>query len=164
MLLFALQNQQASGLESTLKVFDLTPADGTAILIWIVILAVFIEVLGRLLIAPLLEVIEAREAATKGASDTTSEILEKAKSVSTDTATLIATARKSAFEKSADAVLKTKREASEKVAKAESEAAAALQKKRVEITGELDEKLKSLPEKAKELAQLTLRTITKGAM
>ncbi len=164
MLLFALQNQQASGLESTLKLFDLTPADGQAILIWTVLLAIFIEVLGRLLIAPLLEVIEAREAATKGASDTTSEILEKAKSVSTDTATIIATARKNAFEKSADTISKTKREASEKIAKAESEAAGTLQKKRVEIASELNEKLKSLPEKANELAALTLKTITKGAI
>ncbi len=122
-----------------LKNFDLNLLDAQMIAVCAVLFVVLWKTLGKVLFGPYLTLVEARERATVGASDTAQAELAKAKAISEDYEQKLMTARVAAMEKKLAAVSKAKSEADSIVEKAEDNAQELVRSVRWEMAKKVDE-------------------------
>lgn len=126
-------------MESLLKNFDLVPMDALMIAVCAVLFVVFYKTLGKVLFAPYLELIEAREAATVGAEDAAKADQQRAVEVTAQYEEQLMAARVAAMEKKIAALTTARKEASTIVEKAEGAAQELVRSVRWEMAKKLDE-------------------------
>ena len=118
-----------------------------------VFFAVYWKFLDKKVFQPFLNLTEAREAATTGASEEALAIIEKADQVKSEYEEKLLVARKTAFELKQENAEKTKLEAAEIIAKAEQEAVEILKNSNKEMISSINKTKEELAGKAEALAE-----------
>jgi F0F1-type ATP synthase membrane subunit b/b' len=126
-------------MESFLKNFDLVPFDVVMIAVCAILFVVLWKTLGKVLFAPYLELVEAREAATVGAEDGAKSDQARAQAITEEYEGKLMAARVAAMEKKLAAITKAKSEADSLVGKAEDGAQEMMRTIRWEMAKKMDE-------------------------
>lgn len=110
-------------MEGVLKIFDMTPVDLYMILVVGVLFIVLWQILDKVLFAPYLNLIDAREQATVGVEEEAQKTYVKAEVGSRDYETKVAEARKNAVQKKMVVIDDAKKRADSILATAKDQAA-----------------------------------------
>lgn len=150
-------------MESLLKLFSLTPQDVQMIPVGALFFVVLWWLLARVVFKPYLALIEAREAATTGAVDTSREILARAAEIRASCGQRLGAERLDAVKRKLVAIGEAKKNATAVTEEAERQAQATLKQGRVEIARDIEAVRSESMRDADALADMIVEKVTSGS-
>lgn len=146
--------------EEILKIFDLKPRDGQMIVIGIFVFFVFWRIVEKLIFNPFLTLFEEREALTSGAHESSKQLLDEARAISTRCDEDLHRARVSAIAEKLQVLTAAKVQATKISEEAENEVQEMVRKARWEREQNLSQTKQKVMSDADALAQQVVQKLT----
>ena len=151
-------------MENFLKNFDLTVLDAQMILVWGVLFVIFWQLMARTVFRPFITVVEARDAATTGASEGAQKIVQEAEALKLKAEDTIAEVRVNAMKEKLSELAKARAQAQQIVEEAEHKAQAQIAKSRLELSDKLSKLRGELESEANEMAKAIVSKVKSPAV
>lgn len=146
-------------MDEILKTFELTQTDAVMIVVWALIFLVITKLLNKFFFAPYLALLEAREAATKGASDSAREITAEAERLNKEYEQSIFEERVKVMNVRNESLSAARAQSTQIIEKAEKEAQASTSTFRHELNQKIALLSQRSPQEAANLAEELVRRV-----